>query len=58
MDPNANYERQLELARLIQQAELTGQVDLDQASELAELVLALAKWIDRGGFVPKAFERQ
>lgn len=58
MDPNANYNRQIELARHIQAHENSCiPIDPEHASELAELVLDLARWIETGGFVPKPFER-
>jgi len=48
MDPNENLRQQLELAEQL--------VDDDSVSpetrELAELVLALNDWIERGGFLP------
>lgn len=38
MDPNANYNRQIELARLIDEAERHGKpIDPEHTSELAEL---------------------
>lgn len=60
MDPNANYNRQIEISREIRELEQrkfnTKQI-AELGSELAELVLDLARWIETGGFVPKPFER-
>jgi hypothetical protein len=60
MDPNANYNRQIEIAREIRELEQrkgTSRQIVELGSELAELVLDLAHWIETGGFVPKPFER-
>jgi hypothetical protein len=60
MDPNVNYNRQLEIAREIRELECrkgTSRQIVELASELAELVVDLARWIETGGFVPKPFER-
>jgi hypothetical protein len=58
MDPNVNYNRQIELAKRIQYAEDNGhRMNLEWASELASLVIELAIWVNSGGFVPKRFER-
>ncbi|QBI96445.1 hypothetical protein SEA_DONNY_87 [Mycobacterium phage Donny] len=53
MDPDANLAEQLGLARgIVQFAE-----DHDpQAVRLAELVVSLHEWIDRGGFLPAAWQ--
>ena len=60
MDPNANLQRQLQLARNILRSldvdlekhpRLTTTAE-DDAEELAELVLALDEWLNRGGFKP------
>jgi hypothetical protein len=62
MDPRANLEEQLKLARRLQRAldvdandfsELKG-VDqiLADAERLADLVLVLDEWIKKGGFSP------
>lgn len=58
MDPDANLARQLELANLVIDPDLSHRVTgafIDQAEELAELVLALHEWLARGGFKPKAW---
>lgn len=60
MDPNANYNRQIEIARTIRELEErkgTSRLIVELGSELAELVLDLARWVETGGFLPKAFER-
>jgi len=60
MDPNANYNRQIEISREIRELEQrkgTSHQIVELGSELAELVLDLARWIENGGFVPKPFER-
>lgn len=51
MDPEANYEEQLQLAHGI----LDGQHVEENAGRLAELVLALHEWVIRGGFPPAVF---
>ncbi|AYB70628.1 hypothetical protein SEA_SERENDIPITOUS_87 [Mycobacterium phage Serendipitous] len=54
MDPDANLVEQLGLARgIVQFSE-----DHDpQAVRLAELVLAQHEWIDRGGYLPAAWNK-
>lgn len=68
MDPDANLQEQLELARKIQeiqdgsddegnlsQEEL---LDVDAfGARLAELVIALDEWIGKGGFLPERWKR-
>ena len=69
MDPNANLQEQLELAREMQAIEDASddegnlaqeQVDDYQlkAGRLADLMLALNEWITKGGFLPSAWERK
>jgi hypothetical protein len=56
MDPDANLEEQLELARSILEdgEELAGDDELvNSAERLAELVQALDGWINSRGFLPK-----
>lgn len=48
MDPYANIERQVELATQI----MADERDNSDATELAELVLALVQWRLNGGFDP------
>jgi len=52
MDPNANYDEQIELAEAI----LDGDSDEDDAERLAELVLALDAWVRKGGFLPSQMQ--
>lgn len=54
MDPDANLEEQLKLAKNITKAEWED-IDDDRADmyRLAELVLALDEWICDGGFLPE-----
>lgn len=63
MDPDANLEEQLELAQELMEVN-SDDMDTDalqeieeKASRLAELVLALDEWIERGGFLPKRWVR-
>ena len=60
MDPNENLRKQLELAKCIQEQHDTEEresVDPADANELAELVIALDKWIWGGGFLPQRWEQ-
>ncbi len=62
MDPDANLQEQLEIARSvvrnIEQREGNAMPDLseaeiaDAADRLAELILALDEWLRHGGFLP------
>jgi len=53
MDPTANLERQIEIAREIQRLEESGEGWSDLlAVELSDLVIALADWIAADGFPP------
>ena len=52
MDPNANLDRLLELARRMADQE-ADDIEEDNAIELAELILALDEWLRRGGFLPR-----
>lgn len=53
MDPNANLTEQLRIsARIVNGRALAG-----DAERLAELVEALAAWLESGGFLPQAWER-
>lgn len=54
MDPDANYREQVALAELIDR----GDGDEDDAQRLAELVLALNRWVRNGGFPPAAFSKK
>ncbi len=63
MDPDANLEEQLALARAIQEeidsTEDGEEVAIDptDVDRLTELVLSLDGWIRKGGFLPKAWRR-
>ena len=52
MDPNANLAEQLRLADQIQNSEWSN----EDAALLAELVEALAAWLESGGFLPEAWQ--
>lgn len=54
MDPNANLDEQLGLARqLIEDSnDFGGEMTKEDGMRLAELVLALDEWIANGGFLP------
>ena len=56
MDPNANLEEQLRLAQRIQN-DPSEDGDAHAADRLAELVIALHDWLNRGGFLPDAWSR-
>ena len=56
MDPNANLDAQIEIARRVvknYQDPNSNGVDQDDANQLAELVIALDDWIREGGFLPR-----
>lgn len=55
MDPTANLRKQLAVARRIIAGE--GSVE-ENAVELAELVLALHEWMNKGGFPPEQWRQQ
>ena len=55
MDPNANLEEQLRLAKEIDEALLSDVVL--KAYRLAELVLALHEWISKGGCLPDKWRK-
>jgi hypothetical protein len=50
MDPDANLEEQLFLAKKIQNEQAVNENDLNR---LTELVVALNEWIQKGGALPK-----
>lgn len=54
MDPNQNLKMQLKLAQEILQYDSTISTPLllSHGEQLAELVLAMHKWIAEGGFLP------
>ena len=53
MDPNANLLEQLRLARKL----VDDDAPSDDAQRLAELVLALDEWLQRGGFMPQRWTK-
>ena len=54
MDPDANLEAQ----RRISERFIAGSLSIEDANKLAELVLALDKWIKAGGFLPNSWKAQ
>jgi len=54
MDPTANLEEQLRLARALVEAD---EPDADDTRRLAELVLALNDWLCSGGFSPPSWRK-
>lgn len=52
MDPLVNLLRQRELAQQLVESAQAGAPLVDEAVELAELVLALDEWRRKGGFDP------
>ena len=60
MDPNANLEEQLKLAKsmIADWDNPNGNgIDQEDAARLAELVISLNEWIQKGGFLPKDWQR-
>lgn len=59
MDPDSNWQEQLDLAAELIDAADGGEPDIDEeaALRLAELVDALGTWISNGGALPKAWVR-
>jgi hypothetical protein len=56
MDPNANRNEQKRLADAITRCEIEGCANcLRHGRRLAELVVALHEWIERGGPLPSAW---
>lgn len=53
MDPDANLREQRELAQAI----INEEAGAIEAERLAELVLALDEWIDKGGFLPTRWRK-
>lgn len=56
MDPNANLEEMLKLAKRLLEEEDTRSIVHD-SNRLSELVLAMDEWMSRGGFPPKKWEK-
>ena len=61
MDPDVNIREQIELARaiiasldmdLLAMSTIQTEIVIERANSLAELVLALDRWIGKGGFLP------
>jgi hypothetical protein len=52
MDPNENLKQQLELARLLITDDVSIDSYFDRAEHLADLVLSLHDWINKGGALP------
>lgn len=57
MDPNANLNTQLDLARAIANGDFD-EFPEHEAAQLAELVLALDKWLASDGFLPERWLRR
>ena len=60
MDPNANLEEQLRLARQFIERADRGRAERFHSGDtlrLAELVQALDEWIVKGGFLPARWQR-
>jgi len=51
MDPDANLEEQLRICARMLEPDST-HLDVGDAVRLAELVVALDKWLKRSGFLP------
>lgn len=57
MDPDANLERLLELARALADLDpVESSEETEQAIELAHTVIALHDWLAKGGFLPKDWD--
>lgn len=52
MDPNANLEEQIRLSKLLVELEENNTSSPVAAARLAELVLALDEWLNKGGCQP------
>jgi hypothetical protein len=61
MDPDANLKEQLQLAAALVEVDPEdpecGTAVATDTQRLAELVLALDDWINRGGFLPKQWRK-
>lgn len=53
MDPTSNLKKQLAIAQQIADNESASQAQIE---ELAELVIALDRWISKGGFLPESWD--
>jgi hypothetical protein len=56
MDPNANLREQRQLQEVLQTTE-SSEERLDALERIAELAEALDGWLNRRGFLPRAWER-
>lgn len=54
MDPDENLKQQLLLAKKM----VSGSYTWTDADQLAELVTSLNEWIQRGGFLPKEWQKK
>lgn len=58
MDPNENLKEQLRLAKaLVFDGDSSPNGLMPSAQRLGELVLALDEWIQKGGFLPLAWQK-
>jgi hypothetical protein len=57
MDPNENLKEQVEIAKDILLPDASDMELEEKAVRLAELVVALDEWIQKGGFLPEAWKR-
>lgn len=57
MDPDENLAAQLSIAKEIMRVEDIYGTQDSEAVRLAELVLALDTWIDKGGFLPNRWTK-
>ena len=63
MDPNANLEEQLRIAKWFRKQEDDGNdvprhIVEAQMSRLSELVVALDEWVSSGGFLPDKWTKK
>lgn len=58
MDPNANLQEQVMIARHLADDDYPTHELANRATRLAELVLALDEWISRAGFLPERWQRE
>lgn len=58
MNPNANIDEQVELAERILEEVRAGEVFVDEdVARLAELVMALDRWLAKGGALPRRWRQ-
>jgi hypothetical protein len=57
MDPDANLKEQLEISREFFSETVPFAYRQEKAERLAELVLALNEWIEKGGFLPSKWHK-